>query len=92
MILPNLRRVTHAEFVWCNTTGQYRDEKPKEDTHLGKYISPEHKLHLIALKYTLDQWRPVLTLHMGNGKVLTFENERALKLWESYKGVVFNNK
>lgn len=92
MTLVNLRRVTHAEFYWSTTTGQRKDEEPNYPTYLGDRITIERKEFLVSLGWSADYWQPVIHLHVSNGKTISFTGDEAVKLWESYKGVVFSGK
>lgn len=104
MTLPNLHKVLYASFYWTRKgSNARRDEKPLLPTKNGTEFDPNEICTIgNGSQETLlencnrfggpDKWFAHLTLHFSASNTLTVTGPMAEKLWESYKGVVYNTK
>ena len=103
--LPNLHKVSHVFTWWDNGRGVQCKKEPQHPSANGMPIQSIHSLamwHPLFPDETelerairlgiLDTWYFVCELIMNNGHKLVYKGEAAVKIYDSYKGIVFSKK
>lgn len=103
IILPNLRKVIYSKFYYTNQYGEQCDMLPATPTVHLRAVSedeftvaipsrniPRESMLQRAIRFNmLDRWTPQLKLRFSAHALLSFSGDKAVKLYASYKGVVF---
>lgn len=89
MVIPNLRKVLWADFYWTRKgSNARRDEKPVEPTVNGTIVT-QKDLELNP-HVKPDLWFAKIELRFSASNTFVATGPIAEKLWEAYKGVVYN--
>lgn len=96
--LINLRKVQHGTLTWHNGKGSVRTQAPLLPTANGVSFDPESSFTsnetMIAAAQrlsVLDTWTPHATFEFASNHRKTYTGPEALRLWEAWKGVVYQS-
>lgn len=101
--LLDIKKVRYAWFYYMNQDGSKCSVKPRKPSVHGVFFDENeralaHDLYPDELAIDrakrlgiLDVWFPVLKCELAAHRTLTFTGDKALKLWDIWKGRIYSN-
>lgn len=94
-IIVDLRKVQFARLHYRNQFGETRRRLPTGPSVHGQVVSDKpsaygiSEIELAKQRNVLDDWKPVLRLHVTANRTLTYTGDKARSLWEAWCARIF---